>query len=96
MKSSDRRKEEKKKKKRKIQPDQEGVERIKVKWKQKKAEEKIEENKVLYMADGEGKNGRPHIKWRRKLTTNTAGEGGETVDNMKEAETGIETQKQNC
>ena len=66
------------------------------KEKTKKAEEKIEENKVLYMADGEGKNGRPHIKWRRKLTTNTAGEGGETVDNMKEAETGIETQKQNC
>ena len=81
------------------------AEEVRGEEKTKKAEEKIEENKVLYMADGEGKNGRPHIKWRRKLTKNTAGEGGETVKKIKKAETGVEekteqktleTQKQSC
>ena len=38
----------------------------------------------------EGEDGKPCIKWRRKQTTNIAGEGGVTAEKMKEAETGIE------
>ena len=38
----------------------------------------------------EGEDERPCIKWRRKSTVNTAGEGGETGEKMKGAETGVE------
>ena len=35
----------------------------------------------------EGEDGKPCIKWRRKLTSNPAGAGGETEEKMREAET---------
>ena len=38
----------------------------------------------------EGEDLRPCIKWRRKLSTKSAGEGGETVEKMKEAKTEAE------
>ena len=38
----------------------------------------------------EGEDGRPTIKSRRKQTTNTAGEGEETEDIRKKAETDVE------
>ena len=57
------------------------AEEVRGEEKTKKAEEKIEENKVLYTADGEGEeymsereDGRPCIKWGRIRTTNTKGE----------------------
>ena len=83
-----------------------------IKKKIKKAEEKREENKVLYPADGEGeeymsegKDWRPFKEWRGKQTLKPAGEGVETVEKMKKAETEaeekteteiLETQKLNC
>ena len=38
----------------------------------------------------EGEDGRPCIKWREKRTMKSAGEGGETVEKVKEAETEAE------
>ena len=47
----------------------------------------------------EGEDGRPFIKWKEKQTMKPAGEGGETVEKMKDAETeteNLETQKLSC
>ena len=38
----------------------------------------------------EGEDGRPCIKWRGEQTAKPTGEGGETVQKMKEAETEAE------
>ena len=48
----------------------------------------------IYVLGGGWNHGRPCISWRRKGTTDTAGEGGETVEKIKKAETGVEEKTQ--
>ena len=45
----------------------------------------MDENEELYMSEGE--DGRPTIKWRRKQTMDTTGEGEETEDTRERMQT---------
>ena len=65
-----------------------------MKWRERKTGRKREENKILYLTEGEGdeymsegEDGRPCIKCRKKLSTKPIGEKSEIVEKIKEVET---------
>ena len=73
-----------------------------IKEKIKNTGRKREENKILYLAKGEGEeymsegeDGRPCIKWRRELSTKPTGEEGDTVEKIKEAQSRSRSKNRN-